>query len=130
MGPIRLVPVAGGPPAVEDVAAGSDGGAGACLSRAVAPDGTARTTACLLSPYNYPLWFELISHFFLHIFTLFFTHTRNVFIQLKRNGGLTHHGVLGRHERNHEHVASGRGRGCRHFFVNTRAKVSSMIYQS
>jgi hypothetical protein len=41
----------------------------------------------------------------------------------------THHGVSGRHGRSHEHVASGRGRVCRRFFINTRAKASSMIRQ-
>jgi hypothetical protein len=57
-------------------------------------------------------------------------HTYNIFIQLKRNGGLTHHGVSGRHGRSHEHVASGRCRGYSRFFINMRVKPSSMIRQS
>jgi hypothetical protein len=35
----------------------------------------------------------------------------------------------GCHGRSHEYVASGRGRDCRRFFINMRAKASSMIRQ-
>jgi hypothetical protein len=72
--------------------------------------------------------FLKISNFILHpintsyILSLFYTysitfslsssHTRNIFIQLKRNIRSTHYGVLGHHERSHEHVASERDRDC------------------
>jgi hypothetical protein len=62
-------------------------------------------------PYKYSPWFELISHSFHYIFHSLL-HTHNVFIQLKWNGGSTHHDVSGRHGRSHEWDS-----GCRCFFV-------------
>jgi hypothetical protein len=82
---------------------------------------------CPSTLYKYPLVWAHFTPLPSYFHSLL--HTHNVFIQLKWNGESTHHDVLGRHERSHEHVTSGRGRGYHRFFVNMRVKASSMIRQ-